>query len=279
MLLKLKQDIESLLDNVQAFKKESKPIYPNLKDKLDEKINLIKQQFNNVDEKIIKNYCNKIHELKQINKIMQDLKLTLDISIISRSSILKKSHLLIQQECKENIVTLQNKIILKLNQLTELKEINDVTNNNESEFEGICIFRLHQIYHNEVENLQYQFQQLKSFNNERFNRLQQSFYDIINDSKFIKIQEQISSFQEIANLIDQLRDKLFEIIKSKNDSIPIMDRTKSLQILSSVSQDFIEDEDHYEITQGKYQNKMKQEEIKNKRKESTSETCINCLIF
>ncbi|CAD8184078.1 unnamed protein product [Paramecium pentaurelia] len=279
MLLKLKQDIESLLDNVQAFKKESKPIYPNLKDKLDEKINLIKQQFNNVDEKIINNYCNKIHELKQINKIMQDLKLILDISIISGSSILKKSHLLIQQECKENIATLQNKIILKLNQLTELKEINDVTNNTESEFEGICIFRLHQIYHNEVENLQYQFQQLKSYNNERFNRLQQSFSDIINDSKFIKIQEQISSFQEIANLIDQLRDKLFEIIKSKNDSIPIMDRTKSLQILSSVSQDFIEDEDHYEITKGKYQNKMKQEEIKNKRKESSSETCINCLIF
>ncbi|CAD8169309.1 unnamed protein product [Paramecium octaurelia] len=278
MLLKLKQDIETLLDNVQAFKKESRPIYPNLKDQLDEKVNLIKQQFNNVDEKIMKNYCSKILELKQINKIMQDLKITMDIQIISGPSNLKKSHMLIQQESKESAATLQKKILLKLNQLTELIEINDVKNYDGSEFEGICIFRLHQIYHNEVENLQYQFQQLKSFNNERFNRLQQSFSDIINDSKFIKLHEQISQYSEIANLLDDLRDKLFEIIKSKNDSIFIMDRTKSMQNLSSASQDYEEDE-HYEIKRGKYQNPLKQEEIKNKRKESSSETCINCLIF
>ncbi|CAK89971.1 unnamed protein product (macronuclear) [Paramecium tetraurelia] len=278
MLLKLKQDIESLLDNVQAFKKESRPIYPNLKDQLDEKVNLIKQQFNNVDDKIMKNYCTKILELKQINKIMQDLKITLDIQIIPGPSNLKKSHMLIQQESKETAASLQKKILLKLNQLTELIEINELANYNGNEFEGICIFRLHQIYHNEVENLQQQFQQLKSFNNERFNRLQQSFSDIINDSKFIKLQEQISQYSEIANLLDDLRDKLFEIIKSKNDSISIMDRTKSLQNLSSASQDYEEDE-HYEIKRGKYQNPLKQEEIKNKRKESSSETCINCLIF
>ncbi|CAD8104423.1 unnamed protein product [Paramecium sonneborni] len=278
MLLKLKQDIESLFDNVQAFKKESRPIYPNLKEQLDEKINLIKQQFNNVDEKIIKNYCSKILELKQINNIMQDLIFTLDISTNPGSSNLKKSHLLIQQESKESVANLQKKIILKLNQITELNEINDVVNYHGSEFDGICIFRLHQIYHNEVENLQQQFQQLKSLNNERFNILYQSFFDIINDQKFIKIQKQISSYSEIVNLIDEFRDKLFAIIKSKNDSISIMDRTKSLQNLSSVSQDFIED-DHYEIKRGKYNNILKQEEIKNKRKESSSETCINCQIF
>ncbi|CAD8109721.1 unnamed protein product [Paramecium sonneborni] len=278
MLLKLKQDIQQLFDNVQGFKKESRPIHPDLKDQLDEKINLIKQQFNNIDEKIIKNYCCKILELKQINTIMQDLKFTLDISINSGSSILKKSHLLIQQESKESVASLQEKIILKLNQITELNEINDVVNYHESEFDGICIFRLHQIYHNEVENLQQQFQQLKSLNNERFNILYQSYSDIINDLKFIKIKEQISSYSEIVNLIDEFRDKIFAIIKSKNDSIPNMDRTKSLQSLSSVSQDFIED-DHYEIKRGKYNNLLKQEEIKNKRKESSSETCINCQIF
>ncbi|CAD8090584.1 unnamed protein product [Paramecium primaurelia] len=279
MLLKIKQDIEQLFDKVQIFKKESRPIYPNLKDQIDEKINLIKQQFNNVDEKIIKNYCYKILELKQINNTMQDIKIALDITTIEGSMMLKKSHMLIQQESILSVTTLQKKIILKLNQITELNEINDVMYNG-NEFEGICIFRLHQIYHNEVENLQQQFQQLKSFNNERLNRLYQSFCDIINDSKFIKIQQQISSYSDIINLIDEYRDQLCEIIKQKNDQSQIINRTKSLQNLTSVSQDYMdEDDDHYETKRGKYHNKLKQEEIKSKRKESSSETCINCLIF
>ncbi|CAD8193451.1 unnamed protein product [Paramecium pentaurelia] len=279
MLLKIKQDIEQLFDKVQVFKKESRPIYPNLKDQIDEKINLIKQQFNNVDEKIIKNYCYKILELKQINNTMQDIKIALDITTIEGSWMLKKSHMLIQQESILSVTTLQKKIILKLNQITELSEINDVMYNG-SEFEGICIFRLHQIYHNEVENLQQQFQQLKSFKNERLNRLYQSFCDIINDSNFIKIQQQIQSYSDIINLIDEYRDQLCEIIKQKNDSSQIINRTKSLQNLTSVSQDYMdEDDDHYETKRGKYHNQLKQEEIKSKRKESSSETCINCLIF
>ncbi|CAD8190394.1 unnamed protein product [Paramecium octaurelia] len=278
MLLKMKQDIELLFDNVQAFKKESRPIYSNLEDQIDETINLIKLQFYNVDEKIIKNYCYRIVELKQINSTMQDIKIALDIPTRVGSSMSKKSHILIQQESKRSVASLQKKIILKLNQITELSEIHDVTYNG-SEFDGICIFRLHQIYHNEVENLQQQFQQIKSFNNERFNRLYQSFSDIINDSQFLKIQEQISYYSEIINLIDEFRDQLCEIVKSKNDSILTVDRTKSLQNLTSVSKDFLDEDDHYEVKRGKYNNKLQQEEIKSKRKESSSETCINCQIF
>ncbi|CAD8180627.1 unnamed protein product [Paramecium octaurelia] len=245
-------------------------------------VDQIKQEIGNVDPKIIRNYSHKIMELQSISNALQDLKLQLDIFFQIPSILKKKQAPLIYQESKHNIKRIKQLILQQLNDLSELNDVKDVENYTENEFEKIYIFRLSQILENEIENLQYQFQQSQIKNNDHFNQLNEKFLGIINDQTFIKISCQIHKYIILLNLIDEYRDNLFEIIKSKSLSTESMicqqskQKAKSLQYESMASLDLIDDQNKINKRQHPL---FKQEEIKNNRYENQPEACVKCQIF
>ncbi|CAD8098516.1 unnamed protein product [Paramecium primaurelia] len=273
---------QKLFENVDQQQQQSQILPCNYQHDIDLIVDQIKYELGNVDPKIIRNYSQKIIELQSISNEIQDIKVQLDIYFQIPSNLKKKQAPLIYQENKQNIKQIKLLIQKQLNDLSELSDVTDVENYMENEYEKIYIFRLSQIYQNEIDNLQYQFLQSQINNNVNFNKLNEKFLGIINDQTFIKISCQIHKYIVLLNLIDEYRDKLFEIIKSKSFSTESIiyqkskQKARSLQYESISSLDLIDDENKINKRQHPL---FKQEDIKNKRFENYPEACVKCQIF
>ncbi|CAD8110222.1 unnamed protein product [Paramecium sonneborni] len=284
MIPKVIQLIDTLFDNVDQLIYQSQTLSNQYQRDVDFIVDQIKNELGHVNPNIIRNYSFKIIELQSINTAVQQIKISLDIFFNIPSNPKKKKAYPMYQDGKLNISRIKSLIHQQIQDLKELSEIQDVENYQENEFDKICIFRLSQIYQNQIDDLHYQFQQEQIKNNQHFNILNEKYQGIINDKIFIKISCQIQNYEILMNLIDDYRDNLFEVYKNKivqseSTIYKSKSQTQSLLYKSTSSLELIEE--HYQISSRQHPlfKYHKQDEIKNKKSHSNPEVCVKCIIF